>query len=40
MVTSVNTVEEVAAAVVPMVSLVYGALVLFSKNIVAGVVVN
>jgi hypothetical protein len=35
-VTKVNTVEEVAVAVVPIVALVYGALVLFSKNIVVG----
>jgi hypothetical protein len=39
-VTNVNTVEDVAVAVVPIVSPVYGALVLFSKNIVAGLVVN
>jgi hypothetical protein len=39
-VTNVNTVDDVAAAVVPIVSPVYGALVLFSKNIDAGVVVN
>ena len=35
-VTKVSTVLEVAVAVVPMVSLVYGALVLVSKNIVVG----
>ena len=39
-VTSVNTVEEVCAAVVWIYSPVYGALLLFSKNIVVGVPVN
>lgn len=38
-VTNVNTVAD-AAAVVPIVALVYGTLVLFSKNIVAGVPVK
>ena len=39
-VTKVSTVDDVAAAVVPMVSPVYGAFVLFNKNIDAGVTVN